>query len=376
MKALRECLHDFTPAPALFVRRSPYGFAAYSLAEGDERRRQRPLVVRANPASLKCFFPTVVTACERLDRRWHAMARAATRRGAQHPRAIPWHDPPLAFGTDVATLERDQPDPLQMHLDRIFSGFNRRLYAFFPTWALVEMPGIQARVFTAGGSSRGAGIHRERQDDRVRLYREEHRRTSCTHSWRPRRGTHQRERARGERDDDAARGEDTTAGTLAWAMLLLGMKSRRPGARQEAQAAIGSASAIETFEAARALPFLEAVILEALRLKPVAPLEGLSPLHETVVAGVDRPRVRGSSRSRAWRASTRSDSPAPGVRSGAGSTPMAVGDSGRAWLSFRFAPAAFCQAATLPCSRPKMALATTLDGFDLAYTGSEVLRRS
>src|ERR687883_216108 len=49
------------------------GFVGVFGAEGDEWRRQRPLVVRAlDPAHLKRFFPTVVTACERLHKRWLA----------------------------------------------------------------------------------------------------------------------------------------------------------------------------------------------------------------------------------------------------------------------------------------------------------------
>jgi len=382
MKALRERPHDFTRSRVIRPLFAELGFVGVFAAEGDEWRRQRPLVVRAlDPAHLKRFFPTVVTACERLDRRWHAMAKSS--RPVEVRSILTRYTVDvicsLAFGTDVATLEREQPDPLQMHLDRIFSGFNRRLYAFFPTWRWFKTPAdrrLESSLQVAASA--------------VQVYIESARREIAARpelKAAPENLLHAlvaaTEEERISENELVANvmtmllaGEDTTAGTLAWAMHLLALNPDvQQAARQEARAAIGSATAIGTFETARALPFLEAVILEALRLKPVAPLQGLSPLHETVVAGVALPagtRIITLTRMAGLDAARFSEPQVFNPRRWLDADGQ-VGDSGprRAVIPFGAGPR-FCPGRYLAMLEAKMALATTLNGFDLADTGERV----
>ena len=75
-------------------------------------------------------------------------------------------------------------------------------------------------------------------------------------------------------------GEDTTANTIAWLMYFL---VRNPTVQRKLQAEVdavlGQAELLVDYNDARKLIYLEAVIHETMRLKPVAPLNG----HQTLV---------------------------------------------------------------------------------------------
>ncbi|MBK6959727.1 MAG: cytochrome P450 [Gammaproteobacteria bacterium] len=67
-------------------------------------------------------------------------------------------------------------------------------------------------------------------------------------------------------------GEDTTANSLAWALYFL---ARHPEVQTRMRAEVDTAlgeRALESFEQIRELTYVDAVINEAMRLKPVAPL--------------------------------------------------------------------------------------------------------
>jgi cytochrome P450 len=382
MKGLRERPHDFTRSRVIRPLFAELGFIGVFGAEGDEWRRQRPLVVRAlDPAHLKRFFPTVVTACERLHRRWlkvGADARPVEVRSILTRYTVDVICS-LAFGTDVATLERDQPDPLQAHLDRIFAGFNRRLYATFPLWRWFKTGadrGLEASLQAAAHA-----VHGYIENAKAQIAARPELKAAPENLLHALLAATEEERI--SENELVANvmtmllaGEDTTAGTLAWSMHLLALNPDvQEAVRREARAAIGSAVAISTFEATRALPLTEAVVLEALRLKPVAPLQGMSPIRDTVLAGVALPagsRVIALTRP-------------PGLDPRRFPEPHAfkpqrwldasgqVGDSGarRVVIPFGAGPR-FCPGRYLAMLEAKMALATTLNGFELTPTGEAV----
>jgi cytochrome P450 len=382
MKALRERPHDFTRSRVIRTLFAELGFVGVFAAEGEEWRRQRPLVVRAlDPAHLKRFFPTVVTACERLHRRWHA---EAGRGGPVEVRTVLTRYTvdvicSLAFGTDVATLERDAPDPLQVHLDRIFAGFNKRLYTPFPWWRWFKTPADRRLDHALAEAVRAVHVYID--NARAQIAARPELKSAPENLLHALLAATEDERI-SENELIAnvmtmlLAGEDTTAGTLAWAMHLLSMHPEaQEQVRQEVGEAIGTGAAIRRFEAARALPYTEAVLLEALRLKPVAPLIGLSPVHDDVVAGVAVPagaRVIVLTRPEGLDAKRFPDPmrfhPQRWL-DGQGE----VTDTGprRSVIPFGAGPR-FCPGRYLAMLEAKMALATTLSAFDLGATGEPV----
>ena len=86
-------------------------------------------------------------------------------------------------------------------------------------------------------------------------------------------------------------GEDTTANTLAWMMDLLADRPDVQAAmRAEAESVFGAAPRPPDFASTESLAYIEAVALEAMRLKPVAPLLALEPNADRVVGDVLVPK--------------------------------------------------------------------------------------
>lgn len=362
-------------------------------AEGDDWRRQRPLVMRAlDPAHLKRFFPVIVTATERLQARW--MASAATGVPidvrADLTRYTVDVTCSLAFGTDVATLTRDDPDPLQQHLDRIFSGIARRINSIWPTWRWFSLPADREidRSLRAAGTAVTQFIANARADmaERPRLRAE------------PENLLHALLAANeDQRLSDAElhgnvmtlllAGEDTTSNTIAWAMHLL---SRHPdvlrAARAEAIEAIAAerngaagGTVLRNFESTRHLPLIEGVVLESLRLKPVAPLNMFTALRDTELLGTHIPArtlvcilkrppatdARQFPHPQAFRPQRWLAGEAAASGQGSGSSADSVGGGARrAFMPFGGGPR-FCPGRYLALLEAKMVLATTLASFDL-----------
>jgi len=379
-------------------------------AEGDDWRRQRPLVMRAlDPAHLRRFFPVMVTATERLHARWLAAATAGVPVDlrADLTRYTVDVTCSLAFGIDVATLSHDHADPLQPHLDRIFSGIARRINSPWPVWRWFRSRAdreIERSLAVAGRAVQGfiaaTRTHMARHPELARepqnllqalLAANEDARLSDAE-------------LHGNVMTLLLAGEDTTANTIAWALHLLSQHPEiRRAARTEALEALaierearasgpGAGArpvALREFDSTRGLPLIEGVVLEALRLKPVAPLNMFTALHDTELLGtripartlvcvLKRPPATDPAhfphphefRPQRWLAGA-------AAASGAGSQPGPAGVTGggrRAFVPFGGGPR-FCPGRYLALLEAKMVLATTLASFELEPTGEPVTER-
>jgi cytochrome P450 len=398
MSVLRERPHDFRRHFAVRPIFREMGIDGLFSAEGDDWRRQRPLVMRAlDPAHLRRFFPTVVTATERLHARWLAAATsgAPVDLRAELTRYTVDVTCSLAFGTDVATLSRDDADPLQPHLDRIFTGIARRINALWPTWRWfrsrtdreiersLEVAGRAVQGFIATARIQMAQQPGLRQSPQNLLQALLAANADATLS---------DAELRGNVMTLLLAGEDTTANTIAWALHLLSLHPEvRRAARTEAIEALsaereaGSRSvSLQEFDSTRGLPLIEGVVLEALRLKPVAPLNMFTAVRETVLLGTRiPPRTLVCILKRPPATDPRHFSDPEAFRpqrwlageaaaSGAGSQSAPVGGGGRrAFMPFGGGPR-FCPGRYLALLEAKMVLATTLAAFDLEPTGEPV----
>jgi hypothetical protein len=85
-------------------------------------------------------------------------------------------------------------------------------------------------------------------------------------------------------------GTETTANTLAWMMhFLTDHPAVQRTVQQEADAVLGEARLLPEFQAHERLRYIEAVAYETLRLKSVAPVLSLEPLHAVEVGGLHLP---------------------------------------------------------------------------------------
>ena len=292
---LRDRPDGFQRTPRLNAIAREMGFGGVFSSNGEQWRRQRPMVMAAfDPAHIKAFFPALVRVTERFAGRWRraAAASAAIDLQADLMRYTVDVTAGLAFGVDMNTLESDE-EVLQKHLEHVFPALYRRVWAPFPYWRWFKLPAeraIQGHL---------AALARAVQDfiaqARARIAANPELRTKPTNLIEAMIVARDAE-ASGLDDQDVAgnvltmllAGEDTTANTLAWAVWFL---SRHPQAlqraREEVRAALGGGQLPSRYEQMSALDFVEACVHETMRLKPVAPLNVCEAVRDTTVAGVE-----------------------------------------------------------------------------------------
>ena len=265
-------------------------------AEGEDWRRQRRIVVAAlNRQKLADFFPKLATTTARLQRRWEGAA------GRGEPvdlcgdlmRFTVDVTMQLAFGVDANTLETPGP-VIQRHLDKVFPVLHRRTNAPFAYWRWFRLPSDRAldRALKAierevGGMVRAARERMAADPDREPADFLEAILAAVA------------EEGSGFSDAEIfanagtllLAGEDTTANSIAWAMHYFTLYPELFGrARDEADALLAPAPALEDPEQANGLPYLDAFCNEVMRIRPVAPIHVVEPVADTEILGCAVPR--------------------------------------------------------------------------------------
>jgi len=377
-------------------------------AEADDWRRQRPLVMKAlDPEHLRRFFPVLVTATERLHTRWQQAAQADQAIDVRGDLTRYTVDVTcsLAFGTDVATLTRHDPDPLQRHLDRVFNGIARRINALWPSWRYLRLP--EDRRIERSLRAAGQEVERFIAQTRQEMARQPELLQAPRNLLQALLAANEQSRLsdaelHGNVMTLLLAGEDTTSNTIAWALHLLGQHPEiTQRARAEALEALagpldttggtgttgltGSAGSgttgqtgtvLRDFDQTRQLPFIEAVVLESLRLKPVAPLNMFTALQETVLQDtriVPRTLVCILKRPPATDAALwpQPDAFNPARWTDAQAQQAVSGGARRAFMPFGGGPR-FCPGRYLALLEAKMVLCTVLASFDLKPLQAEV----
>tara|TARA_R110002095_G_scaffold189995_4_gene167692 strand:- start:470 stop:1903 length:1434 start_codon:yes stop_codon:yes gene_type:complete len=263
---------------------SEMGFNGVFSSEGDDWRRQRKQVALAlNTAHLHKFTPKLLDTTERLRRRWELAADAGKsidlcRDVMRYTVDITTQ---LAFGVNVNTLETDGP-VIQQQLDKVFPMLGRRINAPFPYWRYIrlrrdrELDEALANIrVTVDGFIADC---RRRMADNPELFAAP--------------GNFLEAIIAAQATPDGAEftdediyanvltlllaGEDTTANTIAWAgKYFIDYPEYFARARAEADAVLAPARSATEYGQLGELPFIEAFANETMRLKPIAPLNGL-----------------------------------------------------------------------------------------------------
>ena len=273
------------------------GFDGVFTANGEDWRRQRPLVMAGlDPAHIKSYFPALVRVTQRFAGRWGraAVSHATIDLQADLMRYTVDVTAGLAFGADINTIESDE-DVIQRHLDKVFPALYRRLMAPFSYWRYLRLPsdrrigGHLAELHRAvEGFIRAA---RARMDANPTLREQPTNLIEAMIAARDRPNS-------GVDDSNVAgnvltmllAGEDTTANSLAWMIFHLSCHpAALARARDEVDGVLGGDKLPSRYEQLARLPFIEACIHETMRLRPVAPLMLVEAARDTVVAGIEIP---------------------------------------------------------------------------------------
>ena len=298
---LRERPDGFRRLGAMRTAMLELGIDGLLNAEGMAWRRQRKLTMHAlNTRHLLEFFGRLEQVTARLQRRWEQAAARGERVDAQRDlmRFTVDVTTGLVFGHDLNTLE-EKGDVIQHHLDKIFPALGRRVVAPMPYWRWLKLPAdrkLDAAMLE---------VHKLVND----LVAEARARVAASSSV-PARSPNLLDAMVAAQGDDATgftdaeivgntltmllAGEDTTANTLAWMMHLM---AQHPEVQNKMQAEVdgvtgGTDRAID-YASTDALHYIEAAALEAMRLKPVAPIIGLESNADTVIGGVRVPEGTG-----------------------------------------------------------------------------------
>lgn len=256
-------------------------------AEGEEWRRQRKLVMHAlTPEVINRFHPTMALMTERLRRRWLAAAQAG-----QPQRLL---RDLKAFALDVATgmaMGQDQDmvaheeNPLQQDIEFVFTQVARRVVAPLAYWRAFKLP--VDRATDAAGLRIRTAVQGFIADARARMAANpalhdkpanllEAMLVACD---KPGSGISD-DMVLANAINMVFAGEDTTANTIAWLLHLLSLHP---------QAAARLAEEADAATDLEQMPYLEACVQEAMRLKPVAPILAAEAIQDVALDSVQVP---------------------------------------------------------------------------------------
>ncbi|HSK97021.1 MAG TPA: cytochrome P450 [Euzebyales bacterium] len=292
---LRRRPDDFRRIGTIEPVLSELGVMGVFAAEGDVWRRHRRLVTRALDARhLRRFLPMLMGITRRLHRRWSTAAEAGA--VVDMPRDMMRFTvdvtTSLVFGHDINTIE-GHGDEIRRHLELVFPMINRRINMPFAYWRKVKLP--SDRRLDAALAQVHAYCFALIDETRQRL--------AADPGLAARPGnlleamvaatTDEGERLTGEELlgnmlTMLLAGEDTTANTLAWTVYLM---SRSPDVRDALRTEIDAAAMDQpaTYVEQGGLPCTDAVVAEAMRLKPVAPLLFFEANHDVVLGDIRLP---------------------------------------------------------------------------------------
>jgi cytochrome P450 len=262
-------------------------------ASGETWKRQRRMVMAGlDPGHIKRYFPMLQRVTGRLIGRWEGLAARGSTLDLQAELMRFTVDAiaGLAFGADVNTLQSDE-DTIQKHLNRLFPAVFRRIFSPLPTWRWFRS--AEDRALAHSVAEVMDAVERFIAEARKRLAADPARRQNPPNlleamlvaAEEPGSGIDDRQVA-GNVLIMLLAGEDTTANTLAWMIWLLW---RHPEALARARAEVQAVCpdpTTATFDDVARLEYIQACADETMRLRPVAPQQGMEALRDTVLGDV------------------------------------------------------------------------------------------
>lgn len=295
---LRERPEQFRRVGGLKTIMNELNISGVFIAEGDDWRRQRKLVMSGlNAEVIRNFFPKMSFIAERMLRRWKtalAEGRPVDLRRDLKAFALDV-TVGIAMGHDLDVVSHDGSQ-LQRDVDNMFQRLGARAFALFPYWRHFKLPADrEADKSAANIEQTVAGFIR---NTRARMEQQPHLRQKPTNMLEAMIAASDDPES-GFTDQDLISnailsvigGEDTTANTMAWMINLLAQNPAAATAlTAEVDAVLGDAELAHDWEMMKQFPYLDAAHNETQRLRTVAPFIGIVSNADCVVADTFIPK--------------------------------------------------------------------------------------
>lgn len=295
---LRERPEGFRRSGGLRTIMNDLNIGGVFTAEGETWRKQRKLVMAGlNVEVIRNFFPTMVMMTERMLERWKALLAEGKPVDLKRDLKAMALDTivGIAMGHDIDAVN-DDDNALQNHIDAMFQRLGQRTTASFHYWKYFKLPvDRQAEKSSAEIEQAVAGFiagtrERMRQQAQLQAKPGNMLEAMIAASEDPESGFTDEELV-SNAILSVIGGEDTTANSIAWMLILL---ARNPAAAHalaaEVDAVLGEASLARDWEMMKQFPYLEAAHSEAQRLRAVAPYIGLVSNADCVVGDTFIPK--------------------------------------------------------------------------------------
>lgn len=261
-------------------------------AEGEEWVRHRKITAQAlNMNNVKRFFPIIRQMTERLQNRWSKMISDGASFDLQQEMMRYTVDitTNIAFGYDTDTMGKDE-DVIQKHLEKVFPAVNYRITAPFPTWRYFKTK--KDKSLDQALSEVESTVNHLIQEAKKKL---ETKKTPSNFL----------EALLIANEEDKSftdlevfgnvftmllAGEDTTSNSISWTIYYISQHPEiEQKIREEASKVLTGTMATDVEELEQ-MDYIEAVIMESLRLQPVAPALYHQTLEDVTVEGLFIPK--------------------------------------------------------------------------------------
>jgi cytochrome P450 len=295
---LRERPEGFRRSGGLRTIMNDLNIGGVFTAEGETWRKQRKLVMAGlNVEVIRNFFPTMVVMTERMLERWKTMLADGKPIDLKRElRALALDIiVGIAMGHDIDAVNHDGND-LERNIDNIFQRLGHRTTASFHYWRYFKLP-VDRRVEKSSAEIEEAvtgfirsARERMRQQAQLQAKPGNMLEAMIAASENPESGFTDEELV-SNAVLSVIGGEDTTANSIAWMLILL---ADNPSAARaltaEVDAILGEDTLVRDWEMMKQFPYLEAAHSEAQRLRAVAPYIGLVSNADCVVGDTFIPK--------------------------------------------------------------------------------------